>query len=141
MCRSKRFSCKHGIKAITKPCKTCGKMFHISKGELQWLREKGLKEFARCRDCRKHGTSYNVAEMTLRLENLMGWISSRIEELKNPDAEEFKSAAYLFWEQQFNTIQISDLEKILSELYHIIENERYYKVVKQHYIEKGGKHE
>lgn len=38
---------------VTKLCKTCNKPFSISKGELEWLKQKDLKPFERCYECRK----------------------------------------------------------------------------------------
>ena len=37
----------------TKTCKECRKPFSISKGELEWLEQQGLKPFERCSSCRK----------------------------------------------------------------------------------------
>lgn len=38
---------------VQKICKSCHKPFSITKGELDWLKEKGFQPFERCSECRK----------------------------------------------------------------------------------------
>ena len=45
--------------AIKVVCKDCNKPFSISDKEQEWLKEKGLKPFKRCKECRKKRRQQN----------------------------------------------------------------------------------
>lgn len=41
------------LRQLTRRCLTCGEEFTISAGELDWLFERDLKPYKRCKVCRK----------------------------------------------------------------------------------------
>ena len=41
------------IVTVKKVCRECGNYFETAQAELDWLKEKGLHPYSRCKDCRQ----------------------------------------------------------------------------------------